>query len=143
MERRSFLKRAGAGLAAGAAAAPAFADSSLPTIKWRMVSSFPKSVDTIYGTGELVARRVAEITGGKFQIQTFAPGEIVPATQVLDAVKDGTVEMGHTASYYYVGKDAAFAFETGMPFGLNSRQQTAWMYEGGGLPLIREPLRRA
>ncbi len=138
MERRSFLKQAGAGLAVGAVAAPALAQSALPAIKWRLVSSFPKSVDTIYGTSELIARRVSELTGGRFQIQLFAPGEIVPATQVLDAVKEGTVEMGHTASYYYVGKDPTFAFETGMPFGLNSRQQTAWMYEGGGMQLCRE-----
>ncbi|NTV11301.1 MAG: twin-arginine translocation signal domain-containing protein, partial [Zoogloea sp.] len=137
MERRSFLKHAGAGLAAGATAAPAFAQSA-PTIKWRLASSFPKSLDTIYGAAEIVARRVATATGGKFQIQVFAGGEIVPGPGVLDAVKDGTVECGHTCSYYFVGKDPTFAFDTAMPFGLNSRQQTAWMLEGGGLELMRE-----
>jgi len=137
MERRSFLKQAGAGLAAGALAAPAIAQTA-PTIKWRLASSFPKSLDTIFGAAEVLSKRVAAATGGKFQIQVFAAGEIVPGLQVLDAVKDGTVEAGHSASYYYVGKDLTFAFDCAIPFGLNSRQQTAWMYEGGGLPLLRE-----
>jgi len=141
MQRRSFLKKAGAGLAAGALAAPlatpAFAQNA-PTIKWRLASSFPKTLDTIFGAAEVFSKRVAAATGGKFQIQVFASGDIVPGMQVLDAVKDGTVEMGHSASYYYVGKDPTFAFDCAMPFGLNSRQQTAWMYEGGGLALMRE-----
>lgn len=139
MERRSFLKSAGAGLAAGAAAVagPALA-ADLPTIKWRLASSFPKSLDTIYGAAETMAKRVAEATGGKFQIQVFAAGEIVPGPGVLDAVKDATVECGHTASYYFVGKDPTFAFDTAVPFGLNSRQQNAWMMQGGGLQLMRE-----
>ena len=137
MERRSFLKKAAVGAAAGAAAAPALA-ADLPTIKWRCASSFPKSLDTLYGAADLVAKRVAAATGGKFQIQVFAAGEIVPGPAVLDAVKDATVECGHTCSYYYVGKDPTFAIETCIPFGLNSRQQTAWMMEGGGLELFRE-----
>jgi TRAP-type mannitol/chloroaromatic compound transport system substrate-binding protein len=113
MERRSFLKKAGVGVAAGAAAAPALA-AELPTIKWRCASSFPKSLDTIYGA-DVVAKRVAAATGGKFQIQVFAAGEIVPGPGVLDAVKDGTVECGHTCSYYFIGKDPTFAFETASP----------------------------
>ncbi|WP_374487824.1 TRAP transporter substrate-binding protein [Zoogloea sp.] len=139
MERRAFLKQAGTGLATGAAAvaAPALA-AELPTIKWRLASSFPKTLDAIFGATETVAKRVAQATGGKFQIQVFAAGEIVPSPGVLDAVKDGTVEMGHTASYYFIGKDPAFAFDTGVPFGLNSRQQSAWMREGGGAALMAE-----
>jgi TRAP-type mannitol/chloroaromatic compound transport system substrate-binding protein len=93
MERRSFLKQATAGVAAGAVAAPALA-ADLPTIKWRLASGFPKTLDAIYGATETVARRVAAATGGKFQIGLFAAGEIVPTPGVLDAVKDGTVEMG-------------------------------------------------
>ena len=80
---------------------------------------------------DVVAKRVAAATGGKVQIQVFAAGEIVPGPGVLDAVKDGTVECGHTCSYYFIGKDPTFAFETAVPFGLNSCQQTAWMMEGG------------
>jgi TRAP-type mannitol/chloroaromatic compound transport system substrate-binding protein len=137
MQRRSFLKKAAAGLAVGAAATPALAQAQ-PEIKWRLASSFPKSLDTIYGGAELVSKRVAAATNGKFQIQVFAAGEIVPGPGVLDAVKDGTVQCGHTASYYFVGKDPTFAFDTAMPFGLNARQQNAWMYHGGGLELMRE-----
>ncbi|BAL23349.1 TRAP transporter substrate-binding protein [Azoarcus sp. KH32C] len=139
MERRSFLRRAGVGLAAGAGLAATSARAAeLPAIKWRLASSFPKSLDTIYGAAEVVAKRVSDATGGKFQIQIFAAGELVPGPGVLDAVKDGTVEIGHSASYYFVGKDPTFAFDTSIPFGLNSRQQTAWMYDGGGLQLLRE-----
>ncbi|HQO28837.1 MAG TPA: twin-arginine translocation signal domain-containing protein, partial [Accumulibacter sp.] len=103
MERRSFLKSAGVGLAAGTTAMPAIAQNA-PTIKWRLASSFPKSLDTIYGGAEHMAKRVAEATGGKFQIQVFAGGEIVPGPAVFDAVKDLTVEMAHTVSYYFYGK---------------------------------------
>ncbi len=137
MERRSFLTKAGVGLAAGAVAAPAIAQS-LPTIQWRLASSFPKSLDTIYGGAEVFANRVSQATGGKFQIRVFAGGEIVPAFSVLDAVKDGTVESGHTVSYYFFGKDPAFAFDSAVPFGLNARQFAAWYWHGGGGELLRE-----
>ena len=149
MKRRSFLKKAGVGLAAGAAAAPGIVKAQapasaagLPTITWRMCTSWPKSLDTLYGGAELVARRVGEITDGKFQIRPFAAGEIVPALQVLDAVQAGTTECGHTAPYYYFGKDPAFSFGTAVAFGGNARQQNAWWYFGGGAeamaPLFKE-----
>ena len=141
MHRRSFLKRTTLGAAAGALTAPVFAQSQ-PTVHWRMATSWPKSIDTIYGGAELVARRVAEKTDGKFQIRTFAAGEIVPATQVLDAVQAGSVEVGHTAVYYQFGKDPAFALATAVPFGLTHRQHMAWWYFGGGAeamaPLFKE-----
>ena len=137
MERRSFLKKAGAGLAATAIAAPAIAQSQ-PAVQWRCASSFPKSLDTLFGGAEIISKRVSEATEGRFQIRTFAAGEIVPGLQVLDAVQNGTVECGHTASYYYVGKDPAFAFATNIPFGLNARQQNAWMYYGGGLEIVAD-----
>ena len=137
MQRRHFLKAAGAGatLAAAPIAAPAIAQNA---IRWRLASSFPKSLDTIYGSAEFFAKRVSEMTDGKFQIQVFAAGEIVGGLQVADAVQNGTVECGHTASYYYFGKDPTFAFDCSVPFGMNSRQQTAWMIQGGGLELMRE-----
>src|SRR3954462_4869005 len=105
MERRSFLKKATAGFAGAAstAAAPAIAQSQ-PTITWRLAASWPKSLDTLFGGADLVGGRVGELTDGKFQIRAFAAGEIVPALQVLDAVQAGTVELGHTALYYYYGK---------------------------------------
>jgi TRAP-type mannitol/chloroaromatic compound transport system substrate-binding protein len=138
VERRSFLKKAAAGVAAGAVAAPAIAQSQ-PAIQWRLAASWPKSLDTLYGGAELVARRVGEITDGKFTIRAFAAGEIVPALQVLDAVQAGTVELGHTATYYYFGKDPAFALGTSVCFGMNTRQNNAWFYFGGGREAM-EPL---
>src|SRR5713226_5755795 len=116
MKRRDFIKATGVGVAGAAIAAPAIAQSS-PEIKWRMAASWPKSLDTLYGGAEVLAKAVAEATDNKFQIQVFAAGEIVPALQVMDAASNGTVEIGHTASYYYFGKDPTFAFGTAVSFG--------------------------
>lgn len=138
MQRRDFLKKASLGAAAGAAAtlaAPAIA-ADLPSIKWRLTSSFPKSLDTVFGGAEQLANRLRELTGGKFDIRVFPGGEIVPGLQALDAVQQGTVECCHTCSYYYVGKDRAFAFGTTIPFGMNARQTNAWIYNGGGQQLL-------
>ncbi|HKW55231.1 MAG TPA: TRAP transporter substrate-binding protein [Stellaceae bacterium] len=137
MKRRQFIKAGGMGLAATAIAAPAIAQSQ-PELKWRMTASWPKSLDTIYGGAEYLAKRVAEMTDNKFQIRTFAAGEIVPGLQVLDAVQNGTVEMGHTASYYYIGKDPTFTFDATLPFGANFRGMNAWMRHGGGTALIQD-----
>ena len=135
MKRRQFLTAAGAGAVATTVAAPAIAQSS-PEIKWRLTSSFPKSLDTIYGGAEVMAKMVSELTDGKFQIQVFAAGEIVPGLQALDAVSNGTVEACHTVSYYYVGKDPTFAIAASVPFGLNARQQNAWLFQNGGNDLF-------
>ncbi|ALJ37675.1 ABC transporter substrate-binding protein [Azospirillum brasilense] len=137
MKRRSFLASAGVGVAASTLAAPAIAQST-PEVHWRLASSFPKSLDTIYGAADVISRRVAAITDNKFTIRPFASGEIVPGLQVLDAVQNGTVECGHTASYYYVGKDPTFTFDSTVPFGLNARQQNAWILQGGGMELLRD-----
>jgi TRAP-type mannitol/chloroaromatic compound transport system substrate-binding protein len=142
MKRRQFLKVAGVGAATTAIAAPAIAQSS-PEVKWRLTSSFPKSLDTIFGASEVLAKAVAEATDNKFQIQVFAAGEVVPGLQAADAVTNGTVELCHTASYYYVGKDPTYAFGTAVPFGLNARQQNAWMYHGGGIDVMNEFYKKA
>ena len=138
MDRRGFIRKAGiAAAAVPALASPALAQS-MPELKWRMTSSFPKALDTIYGAAETFSKFVAEATDNKFQIQVFAAGEIVPGLEAANAVSAGTVEMCHTASYYYWGKDPTYAFGTAVPFGLNSRQQNAWMYYGGGIDLMNE-----
>jgi TRAP-type mannitol/chloroaromatic compound transport system substrate-binding protein len=140
MRRRQFLKLgagAGTGLAATAIAAPAIAQSA-PEIRWRLASSFPKSLDTLHGGADFLVKRIAEMTDNRFQVQLFAAGEIVPGLQVLDAVQAGTVEMSFTTGYYNWGKDTAFAFSTGIPFGLNARMGEAWYQHGGGLELIQE-----
>src|SRR4249919_304080 len=137
MKRRDFLKVSAAGAAATAVASPAIAQSS-PEIKWRLTSSFPKSLDTIYGGAEQVSKYVAEMTDNKFQIQVFAAGELAPGLQALDATANGTVEMCHTVSYYYVGKDPTFAIYASVPFGLNARMQNSWWYQGGGEQLAND-----
>ena len=136
--RRRFLKSAGAagaGTAAATLAAPAIAQSS-PEIKWRLTASWPKSLDALYGAAEHFAKVVAEATDNKFQIQSFAAGEIVPGLQASDAVSSGTVELAHTAPYYLWGKDPTFALCCAVPFGLNARMQNAWWREGGGEALV-------
>ena len=163
MQRRNFLAKAAVGAAAvglaacgkkeepksaapssaPAAQAPAPSSApavtgSLPEVKWRLTSSFPKSLDTIFGGADTLANRVRALTGGKFDIRVFPGGEIVPGLQALDAVQQGTVECCHTCSYYYVGKDKTFGFGTAVPFGMNARQMNAWIYYGGGQKLLDE-----
>ena len=135
MKRRDILKSGLVLAGTTALAAPAIAQSA-PTIRWRLTSSFPKSLDTIYGGGEFFADRVSKLTDGKFNIRVFAAGDLVPAFQALDAVQQGTVEICHTATYYYVGKDFTMGFGTALPFGLTTRQQNAWMYHGGGIDTL-------
>ena len=142
MQRRQLLRTSGKALAAAAGAGALSActirraehnrSSGLPQVRWRMATSWPVSLDTIYGGAETICKRVEVMSGGGFQIEPFAAGEIVPGLEVLDAVQAGSVECGHTASYYFVGKNPAFAFGTAVPFGLSAQQQNAWLYQGGG-----------
>jgi TRAP-type mannitol/chloroaromatic compound transport system substrate-binding protein len=138
MERRSFLHKATVGAAATAAVVAAPAVHAQQQIRWRLASSFPKALDTIYGAAEVFSKSVADSTGGRLNISVHPAGELVPAFGVVDAVQNGTVECAHTAPYYFFGKDETFAFDCAVPFGLNSRQQTAWLYEGNGMKLLRE-----
>ena len=141
MNRRKFFQQAGAaGLGAAASvtlAAPAIAQEN-PKLNWRLTSSFPKSLDIIFGAATDIAQSVSEATGGNFTITPFAAGEIVPPLQAADAVAAGTVEMAHTCCYYYIGKDPAFALGTAIPFGLNARMTNAWFTAGGGNALLNE-----
>src|ERR1700761_2511979 len=141
MHRRKFLRTAGIGSVAAASsavvAAPAIAQS-MPELNWRLTSSFPKSLDTLYGGAERFSRIVSEMTDGKFKIRVFAAGEIVPGLQGRGAVQNGTVEMGHNASYYYFGKDPTFALGTSLPFGPNSRINQGWYINGGGQQVLNE-----
>ena len=136
MERRSFIQHAGIAGVLAAGAAPAIVHAQA-NIRWRLASSFPKSLDTIYGAAEEFSKQVSAMTGGKFQISVHAAGELMPAFGVLDGASNGTVEMAHTAPYYFFGKDPTYALDCAIPFGLNSRQMTAWMFEGNGLKLTR------
>ncbi|MCT4332200.1 TRAP transporter substrate-binding protein [Paracoccus sp. YLB-12] len=141
MDRRSFLTRASVGGAAAAAgtalAAPAIAQE-MPTINWRLASSFPKSLDTIYGGGEELSTRLKEATDGKFNIQVFAAGEIVPGLDAINAATDGTVECAHSVGYYNWGKDPAFACGADLPFTFSARAKAAYNYQGGGIENYNE-----
>ena len=107
------------------------------TIKWRLASSYPKSLDTIFGISDHVAKKVALMTDNEFQINVFGANELVPALGVMDSVQSGGVDVGHTASVYYTGKDKTFALDTGVPFGMTPRQHLGWQYRGGGIELFR------
>lgn len=142
MKRRDFFKRVAQGTAGAAAAgvlgAPVFAQDDLPELDWQMPTSWPLSLDTLFGGAQLFAERVGTLTGGRFRITARAADELVPGTQVLDAVSEGAVPIGHSASYYYVGKSPVMAFGSALPFGLTAQQQNAWLYEGGGLGMLQE-----
>ncbi len=136
MDRRSLIKNAGIAGVLAAGVAPAV--HAQAAIRWRLASSFPKALDTIFGAAETFSAKVKAMSGGKFEISVHAGGELMPAFGVVDGVQNGTVEMAHTAPYYFFGKDETFALACAIPFGLNSRQMTAWMYDGNGLKLLRE-----
>jgi TRAP-type mannitol/chloroaromatic compound transport system substrate-binding protein len=129
---------AASGPATGAASAPGAPAVAAGSVRWRLASSFPKSLDTLYGGAETFAKAVRAMSGGKFEISTHAAGELMPAFGVVDGVQQGTVEVAHTAPYYFFGKNECFALGCAIPFGLNSRQMTAWYYEGNGKKLMRE-----
>ena len=137
MERRKFLQGAGMAGILAAGTAPAIVHAQ-QQIRWRLASSFPKSLETVFGASEAFAKYVSEATGGKFVISVHPAGELVPAFGVVDAVQQGTIECAHTAPYYFFGKDETFALDCTIPFGMGSRAMSAWMYEGNGLKLMRE-----
>lgn len=151
MKRRSILKSfsqgavtaTGIAIVGGCQAAQnksanqATGSSNLPNIEWQMATSWPVSLETIFGGAKVFADRVSELTGGKFKIIPRAAGEIAPGLEVLNVVSQGAVQCGHTASYYYIGKSPALAFGTSVPFGLTAQQQNAWLYEGDGLKQLR------
>lgn len=137
MERRSFVRSAGMAGILATASAPGIVHAQA-SLRWRLASSFPKNLDTLTGATDLFARKISEMSGGKFQISVHGAGELMPPLSVVDGVQNGTVEIAHTAPYYFVGKDETFALGCAIPFGLNARQMNAWMGEGNGLKLMRE-----
>ncbi len=145
MKRRQFLSGGAVAIAstgmAAAVSSPAIAQSS-PEIKWRLTSSFPKQLDTIFGAAQMFAKYVADATDNKFQIQTFGAGEIVPGLQALDSVQAASVECAQTPVYFYTGKEPTLAFGTGIPFGLNQRHQQSWWAFGGGEQIVNEALKK-
>ena len=137
MDRRSLIKNAGIAGVLAAGAAPAV-HAQGANVRWRLASSFPKSLATIFGSAEMFAKTVKALSGGKFEVSVHAAGELMPAFGVVDGIQNGTVEMAQTASYYFTGKDPIFAFGCAVPFGLTARQMDAWMEHGNGRKLMDE-----
>ncbi len=165
MKRREFLRGAAAGIMGGlgmtlaacsstpAASVPSDSgtaaptdvqsqapaqSSSLPAVEWRMGTSWPVALDTIFGGASVMAERIAELSNGMFKITPFPAGELFPGTEVVQNVSQGAVESGHTALYYYVGLNPAFAIGTSLPFGLTAQQHNSWLYHGGGNDAINK-----
>ena len=145
MKRRHLIANAAIGgtIAAtigscGPASGPKVTADSLPNVTWNMATSWPKSLETLFGAAEIISQRVSAMTNGRFQITPYAAGELVGGLEVMDAVQNNSVQCGHTVPAYYIGKSSALAFATTIPFGLNSQQQNAWLYHGGGLELLHK-----
>ncbi len=113
-------------------------DEGLPMMEIDIATSWPTGLVTLFGAAQIFADQVSRLTGGRLQFTARPAGEIVGGLEVLTAVRDGGAQAGHTASYYYVGENPATQFGTAVPFGLTSRQQNAWLYQGGGLELMRD-----
>lgn len=143
MKRREFV--GGLALAAGVAACGseqgatgAAADRRQETFRWNLVTSWPPGLPGLGLGAENLAKRIESASGGRLKIQVYAGGELVPALEVFDAVRAGTAQMGHDASYYHRGKVPAAQYFTAIPFGLNANEMNAWLYYGGGLKLWQE-----
>jgi TRAP-type mannitol/chloroaromatic compound transport system substrate-binding protein len=136
MDRRFLIKNAGIAGVLAAGIAPAV--HAQAAVRWRLSSSFPKSLNTIFGSAEKLSETVKALSGGKFEVSVHAAGELMPAFGNVDALQNGTIEMGQTAPYYFTGKSPIFAFGCAVPFGLTARQMDAWMEHGNGRKLMDE-----
>ncbi len=139
MKRREFIKGVGAGSVATAGMVGGISTASAgKTIKWKMVTSWPKNFPGL-GTGaNFLAKTINEMSGGRLKIKVYGANQIVPALEVFDAVSRGTAQMGHSGAYYWKGKHPATQFFTSVPFGLTAQEMNGWLYHGGGMQLWEE-----
>lgn len=140
MDRRRFIKKAGVAVAGASISPLMFANAQRSSFTFEMVTSWPTSLDTLYGTAENVARYIQEASDGDITIQVYPAGAQIGALEVYDAVSTGAFAMAHTAPYYFINKDPAHGFFTAVPFGMDSQQFNAWMYSGNGDALQQELL---
>ena len=145
MKRRKLVKNlaiSGATTSAVVASRTVLAQSppqpAQPRTEWQMATSWPESLDIIFGGVKFFCDRVSKLTNGRFTITPFPAGGIAPPLEILDVVQAGTAECGHTAAYYYVDKNPAFAFASAVPFGLNVYQHLVWIQSGGGMEVTRK-----
>jgi TRAP-type mannitol/chloroaromatic compound transport system substrate-binding protein len=143
VHRRAFLRAgtAAAAIAGPVVAAPAIAQSA-PEIRWRMTSGFTKSLEALFGAGQMLGRFVAEATDNRFQIQAYSAGELATSRQGLDVVASGAVECAHVRLSLYTGRDMTLGFGSGLPFGLSARHQQAWWMFGGGDEIVNSALKK-
>ena len=141
VSRRKFLPAAAAAtVAASTLAAPAIAQTR-PDHQVAPDGELSQEPRHAVRRGATPSRKSpSDLTDGKFELQPFAAGEIVPGLQVLDAVSNGTVELGFTYMGYYIGKNPAAIFDASLPFGLTPRQHAAWLNFGGGRAAGRRAL---
>jgi TRAP-type mannitol/chloroaromatic compound transport system substrate-binding protein len=140
--RRKFMKKVGIGAAAvgagiAASAVPAMAKKH-KTYRWKMVTTWPPHFPMLGEGADKLAKWVEQMSGGRLKISVYGGGELVPPLGVFDAVSQGTVEMGHSAAYYWAGKSPAAQFFAAVPFGFNAQSLNAWLYSGGGMQLWEE-----
>ena len=136
MDRRSLIKNAGIAGVLAAGIAPAV--HAQAAVRWRLASSFPKSLDTIFGSAEKFSQTVKALSGGKFEVSVHPAGELMPAFGVVDALEKDTIEMAQTAAYYFAGKDPIFSMSCAVPFALTALQNQAWKDHGGGRKLLND-----
>jgi TRAP-type mannitol/chloroaromatic compound transport system substrate-binding protein len=139
MQRRQFIRAAALAGAASTLAAPAIAQSS-PEVRWRLTSSFSPSLPNIYRGAQVFADAVSDMTDGRFTIELHPAGEIAGALDSFAALKDGRADCAQTALAYFWGEEAALVFATGVPFGMNAREQNSFFSHGGGNDLINDVL---
>jgi TRAP-type mannitol/chloroaromatic compound transport system substrate-binding protein len=141
MERRRFIVKAGGVLAAAGAASIVDAPHVIAQAKvqWRMSTTWTPALDVLQGSAEQFARLVDELSGGRFRIEVFPGGQIMPQFACFDGASQGTdIQAFMGASYYWVTKDPAVQWFSAVPFGMNPEAMAAWYRQGGGLQLWEE-----
>ncbi len=140
MNRRSFIKKAGIAVAGASISPLMFASAQRSKFNFEMVTSWPTSLDTLFGTAENIAKYINEASSGDITVKVYPAGAQIGALEVYDAVSTGAFAMAHTAPYYFINKNPAHGFFTAVPFGMDSQQFNAWMYAGNGNALAQELL---
>ncbi|MCH8843158.1 MAG: TRAP transporter substrate-binding protein [SAR324 cluster bacterium] len=152
MRRRTFLTALGVGAAATAitglisscekkeseVGGPAVIIRGKTEFEWRMVTTWPPHFPVFGEAAERIAANVERMSAGRIKIKVYGGGELVPPLGTFDAVRQGTVECGHSAAYYWAGTSPATQFFAAVPFGMNAQQSTAWLMAGGGQELWDE-----
>jgi TRAP-type mannitol/chloroaromatic compound transport system substrate-binding protein len=139
-DRRRFLAKAGGVVAAGAAAIIADAPTVIaqPKVQWRMSTAYPKVLDQLHGAAERFAKVVEETSGGRFRIEVFPGGQIMPPLECFDAAAQGTIQAFMAAPTYWAAREPAIEWFMGLPFGMNPEGMAAWHHQGDGLTLWEE-----